>query len=115
MFEWKCAIKASVSSLSPHITHNLLIVLPVLCVYQSKSPYKGGTFNFTLTLPENFPFKPPSVCQPYPVLSMRMQRLSAGDALILCDGGIRSPLLLRSTTPESTRRATSVCLSCEIK
>ncbi|TEB36212.1 UBC-like protein [Coprinellus micaceus] len=25
------------------------------------SPYKGGTFNFNLTLPENFPFKAPTV------------------------------------------------------
>jgi len=38
LFEWKCAVKAS-----------------------SDSPYKGGTFHFTLTLPENFPFKAPSV------------------------------------------------------
>ncbi|KAI0695430.1 ubiquitin-conjugating enzyme [Cerioporus squamosus] len=38
LFQWKCAIKAA-----------------------SNSPYKGGTFHFTLTLPENFPFKPPSV------------------------------------------------------
>ncbi|KAI0713448.1 ubiquitin-conjugating enzyme [Earliella scabrosa] len=38
MFEWKCAIKAA-----------------------SNSPYKGGTFHFTLSLPENFPFKAPSV------------------------------------------------------
>ncbi|PIL30523.1 transporter [Ganoderma sinense ZZ0214-1] len=38
MFEWKCSIKAT-----------------------SNSPYKGGTFHFTLTLPENFPFKAPSV------------------------------------------------------
>ncbi len=34
---------------------------------QSNSPYKGGTFHFTLTLPENFPFKPPSVCPSFPV------------------------------------------------
>ncbi|KAI0654763.1 ubiquitin-conjugating enzyme [Cubamyces menziesii] len=38
LFEWKCAIKAA-----------------------PNSPYKGGTFHFTLTLPENFPFKAPSV------------------------------------------------------
>lgn len=29
---------------------------------QSDSPYKGGTFHFNLSLPENFPFKAPSVC-----------------------------------------------------
>ncbi|RDX52683.1 ubiquitin-conjugating enzyme [Lentinus brumalis] len=45
LFQWKCAIKAA-----------------------SNSPYKGGTFHFTLTLPENFPFKPPSVCPSFPVL-----------------------------------------------
>ncbi|KAI0350242.1 ubiquitin-conjugating enzyme [Trametes cingulata] len=38
LFEWKCSIKAA-----------------------SNSPYKGGTFHFTLSLPENFPFKAPSV------------------------------------------------------
>ncbi|EIW60834.1 ubiquitin-conjugating enzyme [Trametes versicolor FP-101664 SS1] len=38
LFEWKCAIKAA-----------------------SDSPYKGGTFHFNLSLPENFPFKAPSV------------------------------------------------------
>ncbi|KAI0668522.1 ubiquitin-conjugating enzyme [Trametes maxima] len=38
LFEWKCTIKAA-----------------------SNSPYKGGAFHFTLTLPENFPFKAPSV------------------------------------------------------
>ncbi|KAI0648262.1 ubiquitin-conjugating enzyme [Trametes meyenii] len=38
LFEWKCTIRAA-----------------------SNSPYKGGTFHFTLSLPENFPFKAPSV------------------------------------------------------
>ncbi|TCD65628.1 hypothetical protein EIP91_002433 [Steccherinum ochraceum] len=38
LFLWKCSIKAS-----------------------NDSPYKGGTFHFNLTLPENFPFKAPSV------------------------------------------------------
>ncbi|KAI0928045.1 hypothetical protein AcW1_005415 [Taiwanofungus camphoratus] len=38
LFQWKCAIQAS-----------------------AESPYKGGTFHFTLALPENFPFKAPSV------------------------------------------------------
>ncbi|KZT11640.1 UBC-like protein [Laetiporus sulphureus 93-53] len=38
IFEWKCAVKAA-----------------------SNSPYKGGTFHFTLSLPENFPFKAPTV------------------------------------------------------
>ncbi|OSX64761.1 hypothetical protein POSPLADRAFT_1178315 [Postia placenta MAD-698-R-SB12] len=38
LFLWNCAIKAA-----------------------SDSPYKGGTFHFTLSLPENFPFKAPSV------------------------------------------------------
>ncbi|KAE9400761.1 ubiquitin-conjugating enzyme [Gymnopus androsaceus JB14] len=38
LFEWNCAITA-----------------------ESDSPYKGGTFKFTLTLPPNFPFKAPSV------------------------------------------------------
>jgi len=28
---------------------------------QSDSPYKGGTFYFKLTLPEDFPFKAPTV------------------------------------------------------
>ncbi|KAI9511317.1 hypothetical protein F5148DRAFT_1171670 [Russula earlei] len=28
---------------------------------QSDSPYKGGTFYFKLALPEDFPFKPPTV------------------------------------------------------
>ena len=28
---------------------------------QSDSPYKGGTFSFKLTLPEDFPFKAPTV------------------------------------------------------
>ncbi|KAJ6496531.1 ubiquitin-conjugating enzyme/RWD-like protein [Mycena polygramma] len=38
LFEWKCAIKAD-----------------------SASPYKNGTFHFTLSLPQNFPFKAPTV------------------------------------------------------
>ncbi|KAF8652683.1 hypothetical protein AX16_004188 [Volvariella volvacea WC 439] len=38
LFEWQCAIKAA-----------------------SDSPYKGGTFHFTLSLPQNFPFKAPTV------------------------------------------------------
>ncbi|OBZ75881.1 Ubiquitin-conjugating enzyme E2 [Grifola frondosa] len=38
LFEWKCTIKGA-----------------------SDSPYKSGTFHFTLSLPENFPFKAPSV------------------------------------------------------
>ncbi|KDQ59498.1 hypothetical protein JAAARDRAFT_33068 [Jaapia argillacea MUCL 33604] len=38
IFEWACAIKAA-----------------------SDSPYKGGTFHFTLKMPDNFPFKAPSV------------------------------------------------------
>ncbi|KAF7338420.1 Ubiquitin-conjugating enzyme E2-16 kDa [Mycena venus] len=38
VFEWKCAIKAA-----------------------SDSPYKNGTFHFTLSLPQNFPFKAPTV------------------------------------------------------
>ncbi|KAF8162953.1 ubiquitin-conjugating enzyme [Crassisporium funariophilum] len=38
VFEWKCSIKAA-----------------------SDSPYKNGTFNFTLELPPNYPFKAPSV------------------------------------------------------
>ncbi|EPT06237.1 hypothetical protein FOMPIDRAFT_1138490 [Fomitopsis schrenkii] len=37
-FVWKCAVRAA-----------------------SDSPYKGGTFRFTLTLPDNFPFKAPTV------------------------------------------------------
>ncbi|KAF9264743.1 ubiquitin-conjugating enzyme [Marasmius fiardii PR-910] len=36
--EWSCAVIAS-----------------------SDSPYRGGTFRFTLTLPPNFPFKAPTV------------------------------------------------------
>lgn len=40
---------------------------------QSDSPYKGGTFNFTLSLPETFPFKAPSVCQfPCPLVTSRL-------------------------------------------
>ncbi|KIK59840.1 hypothetical protein GYMLUDRAFT_44311 [Collybiopsis luxurians FD-317 M1] len=38
IFEWNCSITA-----------------------ESDSPYKGGTFKFTLILPSNFPFKAPSV------------------------------------------------------
>ncbi|KAI0811158.1 ubiquitin-conjugating enzyme [Irpex lacteus] len=38
MFIWKCSIKAA-----------------------DTSPYRGGKYHFTLTLPENFPFKAPSV------------------------------------------------------
>ncbi|KAI0340130.1 ubiquitin-conjugating enzyme, partial [Trametopsis cervina] len=38
MYTWKCSIKAA-----------------------DNSPYKGGTFHFVLTLPENFPFKAPAV------------------------------------------------------
>ncbi|KIP07964.1 hypothetical protein PHLGIDRAFT_19061 [Phlebiopsis gigantea 11061_1 CR5-6] len=38
MLIWRCTLKAS-----------------------SDSPYKGGTFHFTLTLPDNFPFKAPTV------------------------------------------------------
>ncbi|KAJ3554464.1 hypothetical protein NM688_g3097 [Phlebia brevispora] len=38
IFVWKCTIKAA-----------------------SNSPYKGGTFHFTLTLPPDFPFKAPTV------------------------------------------------------
>ncbi|KAI0086633.1 ubiquitin-conjugating enzyme [Irpex rosettiformis] len=38
MYTWKCTIRAA-----------------------DASPYKGGNYHFTLTLPENFPFKAPSV------------------------------------------------------
>jgi len=38
LFSWKCAIKAA-----------------------PDSPYKGGTFHFKLDMPQNFPFKAPSV------------------------------------------------------
>ncbi|KAK0228370.1 ubiquitin-conjugating enzyme [Armillaria fumosa] len=38
MFRWNCAIKAA-----------------------SDSPYKGGTFRFAMILPQNFPFKAPTV------------------------------------------------------
>lgn len=38
LFEWKCTIKGA-----------------------SDSPYKGGSFNFNLSLPVNFPFKAPTV------------------------------------------------------
>jgi len=38
IFEWKCSIKAA-----------------------SESPYKNGTFNFNLSLPQNYPFKAPTV------------------------------------------------------
>ncbi|KAJ7219133.1 hypothetical protein GGX14DRAFT_590195 [Mycena pura] len=38
LFEWKCTIKAA-----------------------SDSPYKNGTFHFTVSLPQNFPFKAPIV------------------------------------------------------
>jgi len=38
LLHWNCKIKAS-----------------------SESPYKNGTFHFTLDLPDNFPFKAPSV------------------------------------------------------
>ncbi|KAJ7063158.1 ubiquitin-conjugating enzyme/RWD-like protein [Mycena amicta] len=38
LFEWKCSIKAA-----------------------SDSPYKNGTFHFTVSLPQNFPFKAPTV------------------------------------------------------
>ncbi|CCM03697.1 uncharacterized protein FIBRA_05843 [Fibroporia radiculosa] len=55
LFEWKCAIRAS-----------------------PDSPYKGGTYHFTLTLPESFPFKAPSVCSPYSCqnLDLRAHRVS---------------------------------------
>ncbi|TFK42981.1 ubiquitin-conjugating enzyme/RWD-like protein [Crucibulum laeve] len=38
LFEWKCSIKAA-----------------------PESPYKNGTFKFTLSLPSNYPFKAPTV------------------------------------------------------
>ncbi|KAK2460598.1 hypothetical protein APHAL10511_007068 [Amanita phalloides] len=38
LFSWKCSIKAA-----------------------SDSPYKNGTFHFNLSLPQNYPFKPPTV------------------------------------------------------
>ncbi|KAG7452681.1 ubiquitin-conjugating enzyme [Guyanagaster necrorhizus] len=38
MFHWNCSIKAA-----------------------SDSPYKGGTFRFSMILPQNFPFKAPNV------------------------------------------------------
>ncbi|KAF9477381.1 ubiquitin-conjugating enzyme [Pholiota conissans] len=38
LFEWKCTIKADASS-----------------------PYKNATFNFNVSLPENYPFKAPTV------------------------------------------------------
>ncbi|KAI0714236.1 UBC-like protein [Fomitopsis betulina] len=38
LFVWRCAVRAA-----------------------PDSPYKGGTFRFTLTLPDNFPFKAPTV------------------------------------------------------
>jgi len=38
LFRWSCTIKAN-----------------------AESPYKGGTFHFTVDLPDNFPFKAPSV------------------------------------------------------
>ncbi|EEB93504.1 hypothetical protein MPER_07824, partial [Moniliophthora perniciosa FA553] len=40
LFEWSCAIVAAVEP--------------------PDSPYKGGTYRFTLTLPNNFPFKAPA-------------------------------------------------------
>ena len=38
-------------------------ILPLIgeSTFQSDSPYKGGSFHFNLDLPENFPFKAPSV------------------------------------------------------
>ncbi|KAF5358469.1 hypothetical protein D9756_001908 [Leucocoprinus leucothites] len=45
LFEWKCTIKGA-----------------------SDSPYKGGSFNFNLSLPVNFPFKAPTVRHSYRVL-----------------------------------------------
>ncbi|KAI0259945.1 UBC-like protein [Gloeopeniophorella convolvens] len=38
LFKWKCSIRGA-----------------------PDSPYKGGTFQFQLVLPEDFPFKPPTV------------------------------------------------------
>ncbi|OCH90290.1 ubiquitin-conjugating enzyme, partial [Obba rivulosa] len=38
LYEWKCAVRAA-----------------------PDSPYKGGTFHFSLSLPQDFPFKAPSV------------------------------------------------------
>lgn len=55
LFEWKCAIKAAVS---------FKMIAPSLCAFiflKSDSPYKNGTFHFTLSLPQNFPFKAPTV------------------------------------------------------
>ena len=60
LFNWKCTIKAAVS---PHPSTPLSHLTPVTHRhdYQSDSPYKGGSFHFNLDLPENFPFKAPSV------------------------------------------------------
>ncbi|KAF8212394.1 ubiquitin-conjugating enzyme/RWD-like protein [Mycena galopus ATCC 62051] len=55
VFEWKCAIKAAVSF------EAIVIPLFAFIFLKSDSPYKNGTFHFTLSLPQNFPFKAPTV------------------------------------------------------
>ncbi|PPR04972.1 hypothetical protein CVT24_010430, partial [Panaeolus cyanescens] len=56
LFEWKCAIKADVSMIRIFVLETF-----EFNTWQSDSPYKNGTFRFTLSLPDNFPFKPPTV------------------------------------------------------
>ena len=56
---WKCSIKAAVSNPRPSVA--ICPRLHLMSSSQSDSPYKGGTFQFTVVFPENFPFKAPTV------------------------------------------------------
>jgi hypothetical protein len=78
---------------------------------QSDSPYKGGTFKFSLVLPENYPFKAPAVRSNLCALDYTIRLY-----LLLTSGYVpRSPSTRRSTTPGSTRRDTSACLFCVMR
>lgn len=56
LLNWKCSIKGAVCYSLP-----CMITIDSKPSAQSDSPYKGGTFYFKLTLPEDFPFKAPTV------------------------------------------------------
>lgn len=71
---------------------------------KSDSPYKGGTFNFNLSLPQNYPFKAPTVSY--------ISRLPSGPVLaahFLVALAARWPSLRRFIILELMKKALSAC------